>query len=167
MNSVYHYESPEYSTFTGSAYNGSINFSTPRTGIGLIDNIAKTIVEGVINYKVRSQGGVILLNDVSNEESTWGILPTYNWSVNSVFYVPGATSLAFGWDDLIASLLTVIGYLIIAGTLYYAFKVVYFGPSGPGSGGISDIVNKYGKYILIGGGAIILITLLTSLRRKD
>ncbi len=88
LGHLYSKKYPDFDTFYGTAYESTFIFHSPR--LEFLNSAVQWVAEKVVEKTVRDKGAVMLSLDMWASEDSWGIIPTYRWSIVFKFYIPSA-----------------------------------------------------------------------------
>lgn len=139
MDLIYRKKYPEYDSYRGVAYVPKIDFSTLRTGLPPIDDMARAVTEQAIEFWVWTKGGRMLETLIWREDSSWQGVPTYTWRAEFRFYLPGEAAVIPAAvpaiviaiiEAIISALPIILIGLVIWINLHAINMIIHGGPAG-------------------------------------
>lgn len=118
LGHLYSKKYKDYEGYFPNAYESTFIFHSPR--LEFLNSAVQWVAEKVVEKSVRDKGAVMLSLDMWASEDSWGIIPTYRWSIVFKFYIPSAR---LGETSLIAP--AVVSAIISAITLLLVGIIIW------------------------------------------
>lgn len=122
---------PDADVYEGPAHEGTIAFHSPR--LAFLNSVIEWVATKVVEKTVASKGGRMLTLQIWVEKDTWGILPTYRWTLLFNFYIPTTAGVVpLSASLIISGILFLLAGIIVFLILKQVKEIIWGPPDKPG-----------------------------------